>query len=164
MAGNEGKDGAEEKKRFHTLAETLVKLSKNKFEVAKELSKATDELDFAPEEDEDLRNTCLEQREELMRILKNMVKVEKSLKNFYKACAGTTFDGADIDQESDDMTEIKQAALEFVGDCGTLQSEVNLYKPTPKIGYWVEDEYEDEDGDEDDDDDEDEDEDEDSEN
>ena len=159
MAGNDDKDDVEGKKRFHTLSEELVKLSKKKIEVAKELFKAKDELDFAPEEDEDLRNTCLESREELDRILKNMVKVEKSLKNFYKACAGTTFDGADIDQESDDMTEIKQAALEFVGDCGTLQSEVNLYKPTPKIGYWVEDEYEDEDGDEDDDDDEDEDED-----
>ena len=82
MAGNEGKDGAEEKKRFHTLAETLVKLSKNKFEVAKELSKATDELDFASEV-EGSRNAFLEAREELKLILKNMVEVEESLENFY---------------------------------------------------------------------------------
>ena len=155
MAGNDDKDDVEGKKRFHTLSEDLVKLSKKKIEVAKELFKAKDELDFAPEEEEIHRDTCLDSREELGRILKNMVKVEKSLKNFYKACAGTTFDGADIDQESDDMTEIKQAALEFVGDSKSLQSEVNLYKPTPKIGYWVEDEdeddYEDDDEDEDED-------------
>ena len=151
MAGNDDKDDVEGKKRFHTLSEDLVKLSKKKIEVAKELFKAKDELDFAPEEDEDLRNTCLESREELDRILKNMVKVEKSLKNFYKACAGTTFDGADIDQDREDITEIKQAARYLVGDSQSLQSEVNLYKGTFRIGYDVEDEDEYEDDDEDED-------------
>ena len=60
----------------------MVELSKKKIEVAQELSKATEELDFASEV-EGSRNAFLEARKELELILKKMVEVEESLENFY---------------------------------------------------------------------------------
>ena len=48
---NNNNDSVTEKKRFHTLAEKLVELSRKKVEFNKELSKAMDESDFVPKED-----------------------------------------------------------------------------------------------------------------
>ena len=66
---NNNNDSVEEKKRFHTLAEKLVELSRKKVEVAKELSKAMDELDFVPKEDSGTWSESLEPQEELDHIL-----------------------------------------------------------------------------------------------
>ena len=64
---NNNNDSVKEKKRFHTLVEKLVELSRKKVEVAKELSKAMDELDFVPKEDSG--SESLEPQEELDHIL-----------------------------------------------------------------------------------------------
>ena len=106
---NNNKDIVEEKKKFHTLAEKLVQLSKKKVEVAKELTKTTDELDFVPEKDTAIYSDKMEPEEELDEILGAAVDAEKALKEIYEACAEATFEAIDRDTDREEVDAVKQA-------------------------------------------------------
>ena len=124
MAGNNNNNKVEEKKRFHTLAEELVKLSTKKVEVAKELAKATDELDFVPEKDSAIYSNKIEPQEELDEILGAAVDAEKALGEIYEACADATFEAIDKDTDKEEVDAVKEAmrslfrAVKFLVESG----------------------------------------------
>ena len=118
QATDRGRNARQEK--YKISAEKLITLSTEKVKAAKESANSAKDLDFA----------FLEAREELELILKNMVEVEEFLEDFYKLCAGATFEAVDRDQNKDQVMEIKQAALDFVEASHSLKSEVDLYHPT----------------------------------
>ena len=124
MAGNNNNNKVEEKKRFHTLAEELVQLSRKKVEVAKELAKATDELDFVPEKDSAIYSNKIEPQEELDEILGAAVDAEKALGEIYEACADATFEAIDKDTDKEEVDAVKEAmrslfrAVKFLVESG----------------------------------------------
>ena len=125
MAGNNNNNNVEEKKkRFHTLAKELVKLSRKKVEVAKELAKATDELDFVPEKDSAIYSNKIEPQEELDEILGAAVDAEKALGEIYEACADATFEAIDKDTDKEEVDAVKEAmrslfrAVKFLVESG----------------------------------------------
>ena len=124
MAGNNNNNKVEEKKRFHTLAEELVKLSRKKVEVAKELAKAADELDFVPKKDSAIYSDSFEPQEELDEILGAAVDAEKALKEIYEACADATFEAVDKDTDREEVDAVKEGmhslfcAVKFLVESG----------------------------------------------
>ena len=113
MAGNNNNNKVEEKKRFHTLAEELVQLSRKKVEVAKELAKAADELDFVPKKDSAIYSDSFEPQEELDEILGAAVDAKKALKEIYKACADATFEAVDKDTDREEVDAVKEGMHSF---------------------------------------------------
>ena len=121
---NNNKDSVEGKKRFHTLAKELVQLSRRKVEVAKELAKAADELDFVPEKDSAIYSDSFEPQEELDEILGATVDAEKALKEIYEACADATFEAVDKDTDREEVDAVKEGmhslfcAVKFLVESG----------------------------------------------
>ena len=106
---NNNKDSVEQMKRFHALAEELVKLSRKKVEVAKELVKAACELDFVPKKDPYIHSDKNEPEEELDYILGAAVESEEALEEIYEACARSTFEAIDKDTDKEEVNAVKEA-------------------------------------------------------